>query len=165
MKYLLFVIMLFFAVNLPAQTTIETQTRPELSLKEGIFGPKFYVDGQKANKWHFTHQINQDERAGRLMKRGANLRGWGYGAAGLGAVFLIFEGDRRIDDTIIGRGGDNISNMVLYASWGCIIGGAAMYYRGHAWQKRAVALYNSDEGQSTFRLGPTRDGLGLSLNF
>lgn len=165
MKYLLILIALCFTLNLNAQTVTETEARPELGLKEGIFGPKFYVDGQKANKWHFTYQINQDERAGRLMKRGANLRGWGYGAAGLGAVFLIFEGDRRMGDSIIGNGSDNMANMVLYASWGCIIGGAAMYYRGHAWQKRAVAIYNTDEGQSTLRLGPTQNGLGLSFNF
>jgi len=161
MRYLFFLIALFFAANANAQT----ETTPQLDIKNAFFAPKFYIDGERANRWDFRYQIREDEQALRRFKKGANLRGLGYGAGALGATMLIFEYDRRKDDGTYGRNSDNIANMVLYTSWACIVGGAGMYYRGHLWQKRAVEVYNGEEEQSSLRLGPTRDGMGLTLTF
>jgi len=160
MRYLLFLTALFFAVNANAQT----ETHPPVDMQNSFLIPKFYIDGYRANKWRVAIQLTSDERASRLFNRGANVRGAGYVTMGLGAVIGGIEYRRRINDGQ--RGGDNISNMVLYGSLGCIMGGMAMYYRGNMWQYQAIRLYNEGgEEESSLRFGPTYDGLGVTLTF
>jgi len=82
---------------------------------------------------------------------------------GLGAIVGGIEYRRRINNNQ--RGSDNISNMVLYGSLGCIIGGMTMYYRGNMWQYQAIRLYNGVGEEGSLRFGPTYDGVGVTLNF
>ena len=159
MKYLLLLIALFFAVNANAQV----DAHPPLDMRNGFLVPIFYIDGQRANRWRVAIQLSPDERASRLFNRGANVRGFGYATFGLGVVVGGIEYRRRINDNQ--RGGDNISNMVLYGSLGCIIGGIAMHQRGSIWQHRAIQLYNEAGEEHSLRFGPTHDGVGVTLSF
>lgn len=159
MRYLLFLTALFFAVNAHAQT----ETRPVVDMQNSFLTPKFYIDGQRANRWRFAIQISPDERASRLFNRGANVRGAGYVTMGLGAAFAGAEYRRRVQNKR--NSGDGISNLALYGGLGCIAGGIVMYQRGNLWQKRAVQVYNEGGAESSFRFGPTYDGVGLTLTF
>jgi len=159
MKYLLLLTALFFAVNASAQT----ETRPQIDMQNSFLIPKFYMDGYRANRWRIAIQLSPDERASRLFRRGANVRSVGYATMGLGVVVGGIESRRRINEGR--RSGNNISNMVLYGSLGCVMGGMAMYYGGNIWQYRAIQLYNGVGEESSLNFGPTYDGIGVTLNF
>jgi len=160
MRYLLFLTALFFVVN----TSAQVDAPPSIDIKNSFLTPKFYMDGYSTNKWRIAIQLSSNERASRLFNRGANVRGIGYATMGLGTIIGANEYRRRINNNQ--RGGDNISNMVLYGSLGCILGGIAMYQRGNIWQYRAVQLYNEEgEEKSSLRFRPTDEGLGLTLTF
>ncbi len=159
MRYLLLLTALFFAVNASAQV----DARPPVDMQHGFLTPMFYINGERANRWRVAIQLSLDERASRLFNRGVNVRGVGYAVMGLGIIVGGLESRRRVNE---GRwGSDSLSNMVLYGSLGCVAGGIVMYQRGSLWQMRAIQLYNEESEQSSLRLGPTNDGLGLTLTF
>lgn len=148
-------------------STLNAQTeQAELMVKQGFFSPIFYINGEKTIRDRFVSKIRLNEEAHRLFHQGVTRRAVGYTVSALGVIAMGVEQGRRSAfkklDRIVPV--TSTQNAILYGGWLAMIGGVATYYTATSWQKRAIEIYNG-EPSSSLHLGPTNNGIGLSLRF
>jgi len=164
MRLLVFLVALCFTTTLQAQT----EQRDELMVRQGFFSPIFYINGEKTIRGKFVSKINLDKEATRLFKKGVKTRAIGYTVSILGAVVAGAEYGRRSANkklTYTTIDVTPIDNIVLYGGGIAVLGGIFVYYSATSWQKRATWVYNNEASSSSLHLGPTRNGVGLTLTF
>ncbi len=131
----------------------------ELSLYTGVFSETYYQDDQKITRSEFNELLKTDDAVWQHWRRAATFEALGSASA-FGSGILLGLGIGRDQN-------DKGSNTGYY------IGGAGAFIVSMVFveisqknKRSAVLKYNENlERKTTFKLAPSREGIGIAVHF
>ncbi len=146
-----------FVISVLFVAFITKVTAQEITVFPGFWSEKYYQDDTQISKKQVETLMLSDAEASTYWQKSKNHMTIAWVAFGAEVGFLVWQLNR-------GNNGDSqtVPLIGVLGSAGVAIGFALS---SSNLKKKAILSYNNNLETNTLYLGPTQDGLGLSLSF